>query len=298
MNFEELTIEDIKLINDDDKLIEILKNQNLDTRIRIQAVANLNDKSVFKDYAHYEDPFLRSQAARYIEDDEMLLDLILNDSNDHVRHSAGMNFINTCDIEKYEDILVEFAVENPEYNVNPFFSTDFAARLACRRIEDTSNLLEVIMKSSSNQVCYYAISKVDNDALYKLLKSDELDVEKALMVAEKLNDHEKLKELLQKCQLDYESQVRVAMKLKDDEKLREFLKVPLGPKVSEDKVFPNLFPGDEIYKSIVFSYPNEDIAIAALNNIGYKRNLKDIIKHHDNPRICDLAKDRLMNLWE
>lgn len=296
MSNRELAAEDIKLINDDEKLIEIIKNQNLDMRIRIHAVESLNDKSVFRDYTHDEDSFLRSQAARFIDDYEMLLDMILNDSSDHVRHVAGMNFIGDCDIEKYEDILVEFAVENPKYNADSISSTIEAARFASSRIEDASKLLKVIMKSPSNRVWRYAIRKVDNDALCKLLENNELEAGKALIVAEKLNDKRKLKELLYDGKLDYESQVSVAMKLEDDEKLKELLKVPIGPRVPEGKVFPDLFPGDKIYTSIVFSYPNEEIAIAALNNIGYEKSLKHIIKHHDNPRMRDLAEERLKNL--
>lgn len=280
--------------NDDD-LIEVIKNQILDMRIRIHAVESLNDKSVLRDYAHNEDLFLRIQAARFIDDYEMLLDMILNDSSDHVRHIAGMNFIGGCDIEKYEDILVEFAVENPKYDVDSYSSTGNAARFACSRIEDSSKLLKVIIKSPSERVWRHAISKADDAALYELLQSNGLEAEKALVVAEKLNDKVKLRELLNDGKLDYESQVMLAMDLEDDEKLKELLKVPIGPRVREGKAFPDLFPGDNLYKSIVFSYPNEEIAIAALNNIGYERNLKEIIKHHDNPRICDLAKERLKN---
>ena len=295
MKNDEPTAEDIKLINDNDKLIEIIRNQDLDIRIRIHAVEMLKDKSVFRDYVHDEDSFLRSQAARFTDDYEILLDMVLNDSSDHVKHIAAMRFVCGCDIEKYEDILVEIAVENPKYGDDSFQNAEKAARFASSRIEDPSKLLKVIKKSSSLRVWRYAIGKLDNDALYELLENNGLDAEKALTAIEKLNDRVKLKELLYSGKLDYESEVSVAMELEDDEKLKELLNVTLGLRVIEGKAFPDIYPGDGIYTSIVFSYPNEEIAIAALNNIGYEKNLKHIIKHHDNPRIRDLAEERLKN---
>ena len=157
----DLTIEDVDKIKDQNRLFEIVKNQDLDVRIRIKAVNNIEDKRIFADYAYDEDVFLRLYAAKYLEDDETLLDLMLNDSSDYVRCDAGRNFIHHCDSEKYGDVLVEFSLENPKYNVSPLTDTDTAARFACMRIKDTSKLLRIIKESNSLYVYGYAMRKVD-----------------------------------------------------------------------------------------------------------------------------------------
>lgn len=140
-----------------------------------------------------------------------------------------MRFVCGCNIEKYEDIMVEIAVENPKYGDDSFQNAEKAARFACSRIEDSSKLLKVIKKSSSLRVWRYAIGKLDNDALYELLENNGLDAEKALTAIEKLNDRVKLKELLYSGKLDYESEVSVAMELEDDEKLKGAFKCDSWP---------------------------------------------------------------------
>lgn len=302
MDASKLTVDDVEKIKDQNQLLEIIKNPDLDTRVRIKAVDNIEDKHILADYAYDEDIFLRMQAVRQVKDDEILLDLILSDSSDFVRHEAGTRFIDYSDSEKYEDVLLEFALENPKYAVFPLGDTDTMARFACMRIKDTSKLLEVVKKSQSLYVYRYAMRKVWDDALSELLYSGELDRDKEVMVAEKLNDYKKLSELLYGEKLDYECRIRIAMGLKDDEKLRELLKVPLAPK---SKFIPNdgseaddinghyavsdMFPGDEIYTTIVFDYPNRKIAIKALNLIGYKSNLEYIVQNHKDPRIRKVA---------
>lgn len=301
----DLTIEDVEKIKDQNRLFEIVKNQDLDVRIRIKAVNDIEDKCIFADYAYDEDVFLRMYAAKYLEDDETLLDLMLNDSSDYVRCDAGRKFIHNCDSEKYVDVLVEFSLENPKYNVSPLTDTDTAARFACMRIKDTSKLLRIIKESNSLYVYGYAMRKVDKESLRQLLYSGELDIGKEVMVAEKLNDERKLTELLYGGKLDTETEIEVAMELEDDEKLSELLERPISPRntyipnTGEDPdnilghTVPNIFPGDSIYLRIVFSYPNEDIAIKALNLIGFKSNLEKITQSHKNPKIRRLAKEIL-----
>jgi hypothetical protein len=273
-----LTVGDVEKITNQNQLLEIVRNPDVDVRIRIKAAENIKDKSIFKDFAHDNDSFLRYYAAKYIDDDETLLDLILNDSNDFVRHNAGSNFIDYCDSERYEDVLLEFALENPRYNVSPLTETDTLARFACHNIRDTSKLLKVIKESKSPYVYNYAMRKVDKKALHDLLYSGKLDRARAL---------------------------EVAMKLEDDEKLGELLDVAIGPKsrfipnAGEDPdniaghTVSNIFPGDDIYSSIVFSCQNEEITIRALKLIGYPSNLKRIIEYHENPKIRQLAKNQL-----
>ena len=83
MDVSKLTVEDVAEIKDQDQLLEIAKNSELDIRIRIKAFDDIEDKGIFRDYAYDEDSFLRMCAVKYV-DDEVLLDLILNDSNDFV----------------------------------------------------------------------------------------------------------------------------------------------------------------------------------------------------------------------
>ncbi|MBR6024472.1 MAG: hypothetical protein IK044_05945 [Methanobrevibacter sp.] len=302
MDASKLTVDDVEKIKDQNQLLEIVKNPDFDIRVRIRAADNIEDKSILADYAYDGDIFLRMQAIRQVNNDEILLDLILNDSSDFVRHEAGTRFIDYCDSEKYEDVLLEFALENPKYAVFPLGDTDTMARFACMRIKDTSKLMEVVKKSKSIYVYRYAMRAVGNDALSELLYSGELDRDKEIMVAERLKDYKKLSELLYGGKLNHECRIRVAMGLKDDEKLRELLKVPLAPKskyipndgddednIHGSHVVSDMFPGDEIYTTIVFDYPNRKIAIKALNLIGYKSNLKYIMENHKDPRICKAA---------
>lgn len=281
-HMKNLTVRDVKVIRDQDRLLEIIMNRNLDSRVRHAAVDNIEDKSFFKDCAYDEDEFLRIFAAQYIDDDETLLDLVLNDSNDYVRYKAGVNFVDNCDSERYEDVLLEFALENPAYNVSPYTKTHWVAESACDRINDTSKLLKIINESQSEYVCSTAIRRVDREALAGLLYGENLGMKKKL---------------------------KIAMELEDDERLMELLEVPIGPTrkyVPNDGDFPddvsgiwvmgNLSPGDSIYRSIVLSYPNEEIVIQALNDIQYKSNLEFIIKHHESPKIRDLARKRLEHI--
>ena len=277
-----LTADDIKAINDQDKLLEIIKNTDLDTRIRTLALQNIVDKSILRDLVHEKEAFLRSYAALHIDDDEIVMDLILNDSDDWVRHFACQNFVSNCNAEKYGDILLEFALENPEYVTCVHGKTDMIAGEACGRISDTSKLLKIITESQSGYVYSKAINKADNDALHNLLHNAKLNIKKKL---------------------------EIAVKIEDDEKLKELLEVPIGPTsryvpntgdmpddISGVRVMDELSPGDRIYTSIVFSYPNEEIVIQALNDIQYKSNLNYIIEHHKNPEIRDMAKKRLENI--
>lgn len=297
MKDSSLTDDDIDKINNQNKLLEIFKNQDLDTRVRSKAAENIEDKSIFKDYAYDDDSFLRVCAAQYTDDDdEMLLNLILNDSNVFVRYYAGWNFVRNCDNEKYEDILLEFALENPEYNVAPIGSTDKKAKFASHRINDASKFLRIIEKSKSKHVYSYAVGRVSKDDLSELLYSGKLDTEKTIFIAKELKDYEKLRELLYGGKVDFKNSMKIAMELEDDEFLKKNLGVPIGPHIREGKVFPDIFPGDGLYTEIVFSYPNEEVVIKALNLIGYKHSLKYIIDNHKNPKICKLAKERLKQL--
>ena len=293
---ENLTVEDVENIKSQIQLLEIFKNQDLDTRVRSKAIENIEDKSIFNDYAYDDDSFLRECAAQYIDDDEMLLDLILNDSNVFVRYYAGWNFVRNCDNEKYDDILLEFALENPEYNVAPIGTTDKKAKFASHRINDTSKFLRIIEKSKSKRVYSYAVGRVSKDDLSGLLYSGKLDTEKTIFIAKELNDYEKLRELLYGGKVDFKNSMKIAMELEDDEFLKKNLDVPIGPHIREGKVFPDIFPGDGLYTEIVFSYPNEEVVIKALNLIGYKHSLKYIIDNHKNPKICKLAEERLKQL--
>lgn len=295
MNDMDLTVHDVEKINDQDRLLEIIRNQDLDFAVRHRAVRNLEDKSFFKDCAHAEDDFLRIFAAEFIDDDETLLDMILNDSNDYVRRKAGSNFIDNCDSEKYSDVLLEFALENPKYNVNPIGDTDVAARFACHRIEDTSKLLRVIKESPSKYVYRYAMRNVDDESLFELLQSGELDSEKTHFLADKLDDENVLRDLLYAKKVNVHNRIRIAVKLRDDEMLKELLDAPLGPYIPEGKAFPDIYPGDRLYVHIVFNYPNEEIAIQALKLIGYEKNLKYVMENHKNPKIRDLAAEMYEN---
>ena len=296
MNELSLTVEDIGKIKNQNRLLEIVRNRDLETRIRTEAVKNLEDKGVFRDFAHDEDMFMRMCAAEYVDDDEILLDLILNDSNDYVRREAGRNFVYNCDCEKYEGVLLEFALENPKYNVSPLTRPDIKTIFACRRISDTSKLLKIIKESKSRQVYGYAMDAVGRDALSGLLHSGELDMEKTVIVAEKLEDTEKLRELLYSGKLKITESLRIAAKLEDSEKLMKLLEVPVGPYIPDGKVFPDLFPGDRIYTSIALSYPDEEVAAEAVKNIGYKQNMEWVINNSKNARIRRLAEERLKNL--
>jgi hypothetical protein len=222
--------------------------------------------------------------------------LILNDSNDYVRNKAGRNFVYNCDCEKYGDVLLEFALENPKYNASQLTRPDIKTIFACRRISDTSKLLKIIKESKSRQVYSCAMEAVGKDALSGLLHSGELDMEKTVIVAEKLEDTEKLRELLYSGKLKITESLRIAAKLEDSEKLMKLLEVPVGPYIPEGKVFPDLFPGDKIYVSIALSYPDEDIAAEAVKNIGYKQNLEWVINNSKNTRIRRLAEERLKNI--
>lgn len=278
-----LTVQDVKMIRNQDMLIEIIMNGDLNSMIRHAAVVNLEDKSFFKDFAYDEDTFLRTLAAQYIDDDETLLDLVLNDSNDQVRYYAGANFVDNCDSEKYGDALLEFALENPAYNVSPYRKTMGVAKSACDRINDTSKLLKIIKESQSKYVYSAAIHKAGKEELAGLLYGENLGMKKKLSIA---------------------------IEIEDDERLMELLEVPIGPTrkyvpndgdLDDDNicgiwVMDDFSPGDYIYTSIVLSYPNEEIVIQALNNIQYKSNLDFIIKHHESPKIRDLAKKRLEHI--
>ena len=63
---ENLTVEDVDNIKSQIQLLEIFKNQDLDTRVRSKAIENIEDKSIFNDYAYDDDSFLRECAAQYI----------------------------------------------------------------------------------------------------------------------------------------------------------------------------------------------------------------------------------------
>ena len=115
MDASKLTVDDVEKIKDQNQLLEIIKNPDLDTRVRIKAVDNIEDKHILADYAYDEDIFLRMQAVRQVKDDEILLDLILSDSSDFVRHEAGTRFIDYSDSEKYEDVLLEWKILNMLY---------------------------------------------------------------------------------------------------------------------------------------------------------------------------------------
>ena len=295
MNDMDLTVHDVAKIKNQDRLLEIITNQDLDFRVRHRAVINIEDKSFFKGCAHAEDDFLRMFAAKFIDDDETLLDMILNDSNDFVRRKAGSNFIDNCDSEKYSDVLLEFALENPKYNAYTFGDIDLAAKSACKRIDDTSKLLRIIKESSSKSVYCYAMRKVDDDALFELLESGELDVEKTLIVADKLGDENTLRKLLYGKKVNVHNRIRIAVKLRDDEMLKKLLDVPLGPHVPEGKVFPDIYPGDRLYVHIVFNYPNVEIAIMALKLIGYKKNLKYVMDNHKDSVMRNLAAELYEN---
>lgn len=278
-----LTVEDVKKIKNLDRLIEIAKNQDLNTKIRNNALENIEDKGIFKDLAYDEDKFLRSYAAEHIDDDEILLDLILNDSDDWVRHLAGNNFVDNCDAAKYEDVLLEFALANPAYNVSPYTKTYSTAKFACDRINDNSKLLRIIKESESEYVYSAAICKADREALAGLLYGEKLGMKKKLMIA---------------------------AEIEDDELLMDLLEVPIGPTrkyvpndgdlggndISGIWVVNDFSPGDSIYTSIVFSYPNEEIVIQALNDIQNKSYLEYIMGHHKSPKIRDLASKRLEDI--
>ena len=280
---DNLTVDDVKKIKNPDKLLEIAKNQDLNTKIRKQALENIEDKGIFKDLAYDEDKFLRLYVADHIDDDEILLDLILNDSDDWVRYLAGRNFADNCDAEEYEDVLLEFALENPAYNVSPYTKTRWAAKSACDRINDNSKLLRIIKESESEHVYSAAIHKADRESLAELLYGEKLGMKKKLVIA---------------------------AEIEDDERLMELLEVPIGPTrkyvpndgdLGDDGicgvwVVGNISPGDSIYTSIVFSYPNEEIVIQALNIIPHESYLEYIRGHHKSPKIRDLASKRLEHI--
>ena len=140
------------------------------------------------------------------------------------------------------------------------------------------------------------MGRVSKDDLSGLLYSGKLDTEKTIFIAKELNDYEKLRELLYGGKVDLKNSMKIAMELEDDEFLKKNLDVPIGPHIREGKVFPDIFPGDGLYTEIVFSYPNEEVVIKALNLIGYKHSLKYIIDNHKNPKICKLAEERLKQL--
>lgn len=280
---DSLTVEDVKKIKNQDKLLEIVKNQDLNTKIRKQALENIEDDGIFRDFAHDEDKFLRSYAAGHIDDNEILLDLILNDSDDWVRYVAGKNFVGNCNAEEYGHVLLEFALENPSYNVSPYTKTRWVAKSACDRINDTSKLLKIIKESQSEYVYSAAIDKAGKEALAGLLYGEKLGMKKKL---------------------------KIAVEIEDDELLMELLEVPIGPTrkyipndgdMDDDNicgiwVVNDFSPGDNIYTSIVFSYPNEEIVIQALDDIQHESNLKYIIEHHENPKIRNLAAKRLEHI--
>lgn len=141
-HMKNLTVQDVNVMGDHDRLLEIIRNWNLDSRIRHTAFENLEDKSFFKDCA-YDEMIFKDICRSYIND-EMLLDLALNDSNDYVRYNEGANFVDNCDSEKYEDVLLEFALENPAYNMSPYTKTLWVVKSGCDRINDASKLLKII----------------------------------------------------------------------------------------------------------------------------------------------------------
>ena len=71
MDASKLTLDGVEKIKDQNQLLEIIKNPDLDTRVRIKAVDNIEDKSILADYAYDEDIFLRMQAVRQVKDDEI-----------------------------------------------------------------------------------------------------------------------------------------------------------------------------------------------------------------------------------
>ena len=142
----------IEKIENTDILEDILKNTK-NPALKRDILYKLEDSEISKDYAFDRDENVRRVAAKYIDDAEILMEIIENDEESFVREIAVKSELN-------DDMLKKIAMNN-EYPI--------IRKKAIRTIRSENILADIALTTEDRELRFEAARKIKNPGIIKKL---------------------------------------------------------------------------------------------------------------------------------